>query len=265
MPKAGIEPARCCARQISNPTLIPGSARVSRRFFPHPPMIRALLAREAMECALGKGITPVSRGEVRESRRNERARGRAAPHRPGRRIKAAGEPRRRTARVRSEERRPIRRKARHPWERSVLLSLQRRVRECFACLREPPQGTRAKVVLAICATSYTHSHVDYASCASGPAGLATLDGVAERTAGGPRCRLHRRHGAPRVNVFAEMRVEKDAEARSCFHDHNPLVPEAGIEPARCCHRQILSLLRLPISPLRPGEKRQPEIMAQYPA
>src|SRR5688572_11883378 len=29
-----------------------------------------------------------------------------------------------------------------------------------------------------------------------------------------------------------------------------LVPEAGIEPARCCHRQILSLLRLPISPLR---------------
>jgi cysteine synthase B len=31
------------------------------------------------------------------------------------------------------------------------------------------------------------------------------------------------------------------------------VPEAGIEPARCCHRQILSLLRLPISPLRQQE------------
>ena len=24
-----------------------------------------------------------------------------------------------------------------------------------------------------------------------------------------------------------------------------LVPEAGLEPARCCHRQILSLVRLP--------------------
>jgi len=33
-----------------------------------------------------------------------------------------------------------------------------------------------------------------------------------------------------------------------------LVPEAGIEPARCCHRQILSLLRLPISPLRQLEE-----------
>ena len=29
-----------------------------------------------------------------------------------------------------------------------------------------------------------------------------------------------------------------------------LVPGAGIEPARCFHRQILSLLRLPISPPR---------------
>jgi hypothetical protein len=24
-----------------------------------------------------------------------------------------------------------------------------------------------------------------------------------------------------------------------------MVPEAGLEPARCCHRQILSLVRLP--------------------
>ena len=31
-----------------------------------------------------------------------------------------------------------------------------------------------------------------------------------------------------------------------------LVPGAGIEPARCCHRQILSLLRLPVSP--PGQE-----------
>lgn len=31
-----------------------------------------------------------------------------------------------------------------------------------------------------------------------------------------------------------------------------MVPEAGIEPAWCFHRQILSLLRLPISPLRPS-------------
>jgi hypothetical protein len=30
-----------------------------------------------------------------------------------------------------------------------------------------------------------------------------------------------------------------------------VVPEAGIEPARSLNRQILSLLRLPISPLRP--------------
>jgi cysteine synthase len=34
----------------------------------------------------------------------------------------------------------------------------------------------------------------------------------------------------------------------------PWCPEAGIEPARCCHRQILSLLRLPISPLRAAER-----------
>ena len=27
-----------------------------------------------------------------------------------------------------------------------------------------------------------------------------------------------------------------------------MVPRAGIEPARCCHRGILSPLRLPISP-----------------
>jgi hypothetical protein len=36
-----------------------------------------------------------------------------------------------------------------------------------------------------------------------------------------------------------------------FHNHFQivkaflLVPEAGLEPARCCHRQILSLVRLP--------------------
>ncbi len=30
-----------------------------------------------------------------------------------------------------------------------------------------------------------------------------------------------------------------------------MVPRAGIEPARCCHRGILSPLRLPISP--PGQ------------
>ncbi len=29
-----------------------------------------------------------------------------------------------------------------------------------------------------------------------------------------------------------------------------LVPKAGLEPARSCLRQILSLLRLPIPPLR---------------
>ena len=32
-----------------------------------------------------------------------------------------------------------------------------------------------------------------------------------------------------------------------------LVPGAGLEPARCCHRGILSPLRLPISP--PGLRR----------
>ena len=31
-----------------------------------------------------------------------------------------------------------------------------------------------------------------------------------------------------------------------------MVPKAGVEPARCCQRQILSLLRLPIPPLRHG-------------
>jgi hypothetical protein len=36
-----------------------------------------------------------------------------------------------------------------------------------------------------------------------------------------------------------------------------VVPEAGIEPAWCCHRQILSLLRLPISPLRPKDESLP--------
>jgi hypothetical protein len=30
-----------------------------------------------------------------------------------------------------------------------------------------------------------------------------------------------------------------------------MVPGAGLEPARCCHRGILSPLRLPISP--PGQ------------
>lgn len=29
-----------------------------------------------------------------------------------------------------------------------------------------------------------------------------------------------------------------------------LVPKAGLEPARCCHRGILSPVRLPIPPLR---------------
>ena len=29
-----------------------------------------------------------------------------------------------------------------------------------------------------------------------------------------------------------------------------MVPETGLEPVRCCHRGILSPLRLPISPLR---------------
>ena len=29
-----------------------------------------------------------------------------------------------------------------------------------------------------------------------------------------------------------------------------MMPKAGLEPARCCQRQILSLLRLPIPPLR---------------
>jgi hypothetical protein len=40
------------------------------------------------------------------------------------------------------------------------------------------------------------------------------------------------------------------------------VPEAGIEPARYLYRGILSPLRLPISPLRQGDKAKPEIMAQ---
>ena len=38
-----------------------------------------------------------------------------------------------------------------------------------------------------------------------------------------------------------------------------MVPGAGVEPARCCHRGILSPLRLPISP--PGQggwRRNPE-------
>lgn len=31
-----------------------------------------------------------------------------------------------------------------------------------------------------------------------------------------------------------------------------LVPKTGLEPVRCCHRGILSPVRLPISPLRRG-------------
>ena len=31
---------------------------------------------------------------------------------------------------------------------------------------------------------------------------------------------------------------------------SPLVPLTGLEPVRCCHRGILSPLRLPISPQR---------------
>jgi hypothetical protein len=34
---------------------------------------------------------------------------------------------------------------------------------------------------------------------------------------------------------------------------NPMVPGGGIEPPRCCHRQILSLVRLPIPPSRQHE------------
>ena len=36
-----------------------------------------------------------------------------------------------------------------------------------------------------------------------------------------------------------------------FMQEKIMVPRAGIEPARCCHRKILSLVRLPISP--PGQ------------
>ena len=32
-----------------------------------------------------------------------------------------------------------------------------------------------------------------------------------------------------------------------------LVPEAGLEPARCCQPGILSPVRLPIPPFRPGK------------
>ena len=32
-----------------------------------------------------------------------------------------------------------------------------------------------------------------------------------------------------------------------------VVPVAGLEPARCCQRQILSLLRLPIPPFRQND------------
>src|SRR3954467_10237093 len=38
-----------------------------------------------------------------------------------------------------------------------------------------------------------------------------------------------------------------------------LVPEPGIEPGRCCHRQILNLLRLPISPLRQRQERSQKL------
>ena len=36
-----------------------------------------------------------------------------------------------------------------------------------------------------------------------------------------------------------------------------MVPGAGLEPARCCHRRILSPLRLPISP--PGHRANAEV------
>src|SRR6476661_9235236 len=45
-------------------------------------------------------------------------------------------------------------------------------------------------------------------------------------------------------------VEVEAEKAALLDVQERLVPEPGIEPGRCCHRQILSLLRLPISPLR---------------
>jgi hypothetical protein len=43
----------------------------------------------------------------------------------------------------------------------------------------------------------------------------------------------------RFTAFNCLAIKKPA-CRLVF-----MVPEAGLEPARCCHRQILSLVRLP--------------------
>ncbi len=37
-----------------------------------------------------------------------------------------------------------------------------------------------------------------------------------------------------------------------------LVPKTGVEPVRCCHRRILSPVRLPIPPLRQIWRHHPE-------
>ena len=49
------------------------------------------------------------------------------------------------------------------------------------------------------------------------------------------------------------RLPKRSDARialASVYQKTPMVPGAGLEPARCCQRQILSLMRLPISPPR---------------
>src|SRR2546426_8808694 len=42
--------------------------------------------------------------------------------------------------------------------------------------------------------------------------------------------------------------------KNCFHCFFHLVPEERLELSWCCHRRILSPLRLPVPPFRPGQK-----------
>ncbi len=49
----------------------------------------------------------------------------------------------------------------------------------------------------------------------------------------------------RTDIFEQVLRNEDVTNRE-------MVPEAGLEPAQCCHRGILSPLRLPVSPLRLG-------------
>ena len=60
-----------------------------------------------------------------------------------------------------------------------------------------------------------------------------------------------------LNACCPLRVRlpsnnKKRNNTSCEESFLFLVPMAGVEPARCCHRRILSPLRLPIPSHRPN-------------